>query len=770
MTSILNDTLEQREYRINQVLAYIQQTQKLFDKHASSELKAAQGKFEPLIQGLQSDKVRIVVIGEFSRGKSRLVNALLDIDLLPSAKEATTAINTFLQSPPSGREQDKYISLNFIDSNRAPMELSWEHDGVLKQWGTELDKANKNARSELHHIDVFADHDLLNKGLVIIDTPGLESVVAHHEDITRKAIASAHIAIWVQSVEQLGGNSREWSFLTDTVRQHFRKFLTVINMWDQVLDPEDDHDKAKPEAERVEEKLNTVRDNFRRHLSDLPEAELDLMTNDEHLMGVSAKWALSQDSEQRQRSGIQHLTQRIADLCSSGEAQQEVFYKPLKQLSSIQATLAAALDDEIITLSDQRDLREKQSELALLEQEIKNQRLEQDQIAKDSQDEHYRAAQTITKQINESLVLPLIGLRDEIDILLTESYIKHEVEAGHNNIGLPKATEDKFQQVTKEVGGVWLKQTQKIETALNDLRVDYVDAMKSHSIQMAKSLGGISIELPEIKIDLQLDLSSVLEHQNKQWELESNLEKYEQEIYECELGQAKLVTDETRLRAAEANHDRALRQLRDLGGPPSPLSYTVSTSSWYNPFSWGDTEVRYDRSNVREYEKERDEIKLDLTNRENVLEQLMEEEVAKNQQRQTIEVLRRKAEQQFARLEKQRKAQEELLAKEKQELIAETLRHLHNSTIGELNNRIRQLESFADQTVTQLFDDQLKALLVCVEEQFTQPLLAKQAKREEVLKLFEHSKNDIEQRKAEVVQARKELDEVMELTNTALAN
>ena len=57
-----------------------------------------------------------------------------------------------------------------------------------------------------------------------------------------------------------------------------------------------------------------------------------------------------------------------------------------------------------------------------------------------------------------------------------------------------------------------------------------------------------------------------------------------------------------------------------------------------------------------------------------------------------------------------------------------------------------------------------------MEEQFTQPLLAKQAKREEVLKLFEHSKNDIEQRKAEVVQARKELDEVMELTNTALAN
>jgi DNA repair exonuclease SbcCD ATPase subunit len=611
---------------------------------------------------------------------------------------------------------------------------------------------------------------LLDKGLVIIDTPGLESVVAHHEDITRKAIASAHIAIWVQSVDQLGGNSREWQFLTNTVRQHFRKFLTVVNMWDQVLDPEDDHDRAKPEAERVAEKLNIVRDHFRHHLSDQAEAELVLMTNDQHLMGVSAKWALSKDSEQRQRSGIQHLTKRIADLCSSGEAQQEIFYKPLKQLSSIQATLAAALDDEINVLSDQRDLKDQQNELALLDQEIKNLMLEQQQTAKNSKDEHYRAAQTITKEIKENLVPPLKGLSDEINIVLTESHIKREVEAGHNNIGLPKAAEEKFQQVTKEVGEAWSKQTRKIETALNDLKAEYIDAMKNHSVQMEKSLGGMKIELPEIKIDLQLDLSRVMEYQNKQWELERNLEKYEQEIYECELEQAKLVKDESKLRAAEANRERAARQLRDLGSPPSPMSYEVSNSSWYNPFSWGSTKTCHDYSNVREHERQRDEIKVDLTNREKALEQLMQEELAKSEKRQTVEVLRRKAEQKLAKIEKERKEQEQLLTKEKQEMIADTLRHLRNSTTGELNSRINQLEKFADQSIQQLFNDQLTALLACVEEQFTQPLLAKQAKREEVLKLFEHGKNDIEQRKAEVIQARKELHEVMEFTNSALAN
>lgn len=773
MTSILNDTLAQREARIEQVLAYIQQTQKLFDKYASSELKAAQGRFEPLIQGLQSDKVRIVVIGEFSRGKSRLVNALLNIDLLPSAKEATTAINTFLQSPPRGREQEKYIALNFIDAMRPPEELPWEHDGVLKQWGTELDKSNKSARSELRHIDVFATHDLLNKGLVIIDTPGLESVVAHHEDITRKAIASAHIAIWVQSVEQLGGNSREWQFLTDTVRQHFRKFLTVVNMWDQVLEPEDDHDRAKPEAERVAEKLNTVRDNFRHHLNDLPEAELALMTNDLHLMGVSAKWALSKNLEQQQRSGINHLVQRIADLCSSGEAQQEIFYKPLKQLNTIQVTLAAALDDEINALNDPRDIKEQQNELALLEQEIKNQTLEQQQTARDHKDEHYRAAQIITKQINENLVQPLRSLRDEIEILLTENYIKREVEAGRKNISLPIEAQKKFQQVTKEVGEAWLQQKRQVESALNDLKTEYIAAMQQHSLQMENSLSGIKIELPEIKIDLQLDLSSVIDYQKKKLELERSLEKTEAEMEKYELESAKLSGDDPRLRSAQTALERTHRQLEDLGSQPSPRSYPssekVSDGGMYSSPEYR-TVTRYDNSNVKIYNEHRNELKDDLANREKTLELLMHAEAEKSKQRQTVTVLRRKAEQQYAKQEKQRKEQEQLLTKEKNEVIAETLRHLRNSTTGELNNRIGYLEKNASQIIEQLFNDQLKALLACVEEGFTQPLLAKQSKREEVLRLFEHGKNDIEQRKAEVMQAKKELNEVMEFTSTALVN
>ncbi|UJS24073.1 dynamin family protein [Thiothrix winogradskyi] len=770
---ILNQTLEQREARIGKVLDYIRQTQHIFEKYASSELKAAHGRFEPLIQGLESDKVRIVVIGEFSRGKSRLVNALLGIDLLPSAKEATTAINTFLQSPPVGRENDKYIRLNFIDKERPDQELNWDNDGVLKQWGTELDKNNKSARSQLQRIDVFAAHDLLNKGLVIIDTPGLESVVAHHEEITRKAIAGAHIAIWVQSVEQLGGNSREWQFLTATVRQNFRKFLTVVNMWDQVLEPEDDHDKAKPESERVDEKLNTVRENFRQHLKGLSESELAQMTNDQHLMGVSAKWALSKDDEQKRRSGIDHLVQRIADLCNSGEAQQEVFYKPLKQLSHIQTTLAAALDDEINVLNDSRTLDEKKRELDLLEQEIKSQTLEKKQAEREHKDEHHRVAQVMTKEINENLVQPLRGLRDEINIILTENYIRHEVEAGHKNIGLPQEAQIKFQQVTQTVSEKWVQQKQQVELALNNLKAEYVSAMEKRNIRLKKTLGSMNIELPEIKIDLKLDLSNVISFQKKKIELEHHMEKLETEMEKYEVESAQLSHDDPRIKSAQFAYEMAQRQLRDLGSQPEPYAYQVREQV-VEPGIWDDAKyeqrTQYDDSNLKEYQAERAQLKNDMHNRGKLLEKLMQEEAERSKQRQTAEVMRRKAEQQLAKIEKQRKEKEASIVKEQQAIVADTLRALQNSTMGELNNRIGFLEKNVSKSIEKLFDDQLDVLLACVEEQFMQPLRAKQAKREEVLEIFKREQDEIEQRKLELSKAKKQLSEVMDFTQTALAN
>jgi hypothetical protein len=408
-----------------------------------------------------------------------------------------------------------------------------------------------------------------------------------------------------------------------------------------------------------------------------------------------------------------------------------------------------------------------------LEEEVKNQKLEQKQTASEHRNEHLRVAQVITKKINEDLVQPLRAVRDEIDNLLTEGYIRREVEAGRKNISLPPAAQMKLQQVTVAVSEEWVKQQKQVESSLNDLKAEYVAAIQKNNVQLNNTLGGMKIELPEIKVDLKIDLSGVIDYQNKKRELEQRLEKTEAEMERHEIECAQLAANDPRLHSAQEAYKRAQQQLANLGSQPDPYSRQsreqVAAAGTYSDAKY-ETFTRYDDSNVKEYQAQRAEISHDMHSREKMLNQLMEVEVERNAKRQTVEVLRRKAEQQLAKIEKERKAQEQSIAKEQNAIVVDTLHTLRNNTLGELNHRIQYLEKNASKIIEKLFDNQLTALLACVEEQFMQPLQAKQAKREEVLSLFKQGQQETEARKVELMNAKKQLDEVMAFTHTALMN
>ncbi|MDQ7014809.1 MAG: dynamin family protein [Gammaproteobacteria bacterium] len=769
--TVLSAALAERKEKVAKVLTYLEKTEEIFNEHSSKELKASCADLSAIRQGLESDKVRIVVIGEFSRGKSRLINALLGINLLSSSPQVTTAINTFLQSPEEGREGEKYIRLNFIEDNRDDEELSWGDDNVLERWGTELDKNNRDARRDLKRIDVFAQHELLDKGLVIIDTPGLESVVEHHEEITRDAIASSHIAIWVQSVEQLGGNSREWQFLTGTIQNSFRKFLTVVNMWDKVLEPEDDHDREKSETERVAEKLAIVQDNFARHLPNLSGSDLVQITDKNNLMGVSAKWALSEDAEQRRRSGVEQLIGRISDLCSSGDASKEVFFTPLKKLQTIQGQILSGLEAQLQQLSEATDLKQQEQELESLDAYITNQTLEMKQAENEHREEHRLAAAEIISAVQEKLVQPLVSLKDEMEIALTEDYVRREVEAGRKKISLPREAKNRYIKVTKEVDAVWGEQQTEIERHLQGLKAEYLEQMKKQTGELKQQLVGIAPDLPEIKVDVQVNLSSIIEYQQKRLELEKALEMHEAKKDELEVEAANVPNMAAQVHAAQAAYERQARQLENLGSQPSPDSmrepYTVEEAGMYSDAKYGER-TSYDDSNVTAYKEERAEIKGKLETREDAMERLMAEASANDAKKVKFEVLQRKAEKRWEKEEKKRAAAEQKEAKARTEKTAEVLRSLKQSTLGELSQRIAFLKKNMDSSIKQLFDDQLDSLLLLVENEFMQPLKAKRADRAKIQTVLEKGKEEVSRCQATLSAAKKELSDVMNLTEMAM--
>lgn len=767
MTDILNQSLENRQKKIQTAKDFLARTQHLFDEFGSVELKTSHAKFDELLSALNSDAIRLVVLGEFSRGKSSLVNALLGIELLPTSLEATTAINTFVRMLPADRK-DRFIRIHFQDG-RTPQEVPWTDDEALERWGTELDSSHADVRKTIDYIEAFMDHPLLAKGLVLVDTPGLQSVMAHHEAITRKAIAEAHIALWVQNTSMLGGSATEWDFLTETIRNNFRKFVTVIGWWDLVLEPTDGPEKKKPIETRVQDKLAVVKKNFKKYLQD--DGEVDVLTNSEHLIPVSARWAMSGDPDKQAQSGIDRLSRRIAEMLSSGEATEQIYGKPLQQLSHIQRQLADSLHDELQQLDSDKTLAERARDLSNFDQDIKQLKQESEMVAIESRAEHERNARVLVEAVKRDLVTPLADLKTDIENQVDVRYVQRQIDRRVKDIGLPDDLHHQFQSVSQQVGQDWSKHRQHMTKVLEALSADYRKQMEKHAGQIKGELGQMDVELPSLDISFKADFSAVEQHHQQAMALEREIAARKEQIEKLEAEQSKYAANPAQVEMARQAVLRAERMVEQLGAQPA--AQTLSRPKRVKEGGmWSDdtyqSEAYIDDSNVKIWKSERDELKNLIDQKEARLAEIAAAEERKTGIRISQEKVQKKYEREVVDAERRKKQAEQQAKAVEGEMVQEITKRLIRNTAGQLDQRIRYLEGHVSGAIEKVFADQLRALQACVEEQYLEPLNAKRAKREELQQLLRQGEAEIAQRRDSLLRASKEVADLLALTQNAL--
>lgn len=767
-TSILDQHLDFRNQKIEVAKNYLKKTKSFFEKFGSRELNTTSEHFNKILDALNSDAVRLVVLGEFSRGKSSLMNALLGIDLLPTALEATTAINTFIRALPA--EEDAFIRVHYQDEREAK-NFAWSDD-MLKTWGTELDEDNAYARKTVDYIEVFMDHPLLQKGLVLVDTPGLQAVMAHHKAITEKAISQAHIALWVQNVSQLGGAATEWEFLQDTIQSNFNKFITVIGWWDLVMDPQDPQQRKKTEADRCAESMEKVRKNFRKHLAD--DAKAEILTNPDHLMGVSAWWAMSDDPEKRSRSGIERLSQRIADLFTSGEALEEIYSAPLKKLSAIQGELAKSIDAEITLLESDQTLEDRERTLKDLELEIRNLTQEEQRETAESLREHEYCVDKISKNIVNKISNPLIYLKNAIEDEVTETYVHLMLAKGAKQIGLPENLENELQQVNQLVADNWKQQQSEITEALAGLRKNYMDRMQQHVSKLEMDVTGIHVDLPMLDLQFDFDFSEIERHQKESTRLKRQLNEAEDARFELDEKISKTVFNEKKALFAQQAIENARRQYESLGSIPQARIYKEKkkTSDWGSGFLWlsGTYEMVdvKDDSNIIEWKSSKESLLIGLQDKEQNLQRIMDEEERISGQRMSLERAQKKHEREIAQLQKQAKEAENNATQSKERLVKEAMHKLTRNTVTQLSDMIDFLDNHIKTALHGVFMAQAKLLSDCVSEHLMEPLNAKRAQHEEVLQLMQSHKTAIENRKQVLAQAKADIADLQALTQLSL--
>jgi len=166
----------------------------------------------------------LVVVGEFKRGKSTVINALLGADLLPTGVIPLTSVVTVLQY---GMQPAVMVEFEDRASHAAPLD-------DLADYVTEA-RNPKNTKG-VREVTVVSPAEWLQGGIRLVDTPGIGSVHRHNTEVTYRYLPRADAVIFVASADQ-PLSLAELDFLA-TVRNHAGKVFCLLNKMDYLTPAE----------------------------------------------------------------------------------------------------------------------------------------------------------------------------------------------------------------------------------------------------------------------------------------------------------------------------------------------------------------------------------------------------------------------------------------------------------------------------------------------------------------------------------------------------
>jgi predicted GTPase len=162
-----------------------------------AEFEADRGRLDGLWQRWREQRCHLAVLGQFKRGKSTLVNALLGAPVLPTAVVPLTSIPTFL----SGGEQ--LAARVLFDNGRADERFSGPDAEALAEFLARFvtESANPRNRLGVRVVEAAYPAPVLEKGLALIDTPGIGSTFRHNTEATVNFLPQCDAALFVVSAD-----------------------------------------------------------------------------------------------------------------------------------------------------------------------------------------------------------------------------------------------------------------------------------------------------------------------------------------------------------------------------------------------------------------------------------------------------------------------------------------------------------------------------------------------------------------------------------------
>lgn len=176
-----------RHPEIPHLLSIVAAAESIAKRNGSKKLR---WQLQDLRDRIVLDQFRIGVVGQFKRGKTSLLNALLgETDLLPVGTLPFTSILTMVRQ---GSQQTAEVV--FRSGMRRPIAL-----GELKDYVTEA--GNPDNEKLVEHVEVLCAADILDDGVCFVNSPGFGSLSDQNTQTAYDYLPRIDAAIFVTSPE-----------------------------------------------------------------------------------------------------------------------------------------------------------------------------------------------------------------------------------------------------------------------------------------------------------------------------------------------------------------------------------------------------------------------------------------------------------------------------------------------------------------------------------------------------------------------------------------
>lgn len=319
-----------------------------------------------LKDNIERELFSIVLVGEFSNGKSTFLNALMRKRILPSFSSETTATINFLRHKNEAPNGEKGL-VYFYNGEKEVLEdlsVATISDVVSVKGGEKVQKEIKN-------VDLFLDSEFLEKGVMLVDSPGLNGMDPVRSLLTQNQIKESHACIFIFNAEK-PGTGTDFQFLKE-LKNECSNIIFVLNKIDTI---------HADEGETVESVITVLKESYKKVFPDdnmIPKiwpvsAYAALVGRDDSIekyMNEEIK-SVTRRNELLSLSRMQEFEDYLLTYLSKGERAYQQLNAPMENMIKQLAQTRANLYEELEILKGKQNSEELEAQKLVIEEEIRN--------------------------------------------------------------------------------------------------------------------------------------------------------------------------------------------------------------------------------------------------------------------------------------------------------------------------------------------------------------------------------------------------------------